>query len=160
MYYSYPQETLQEVPGEISLALSISGCTMSCKGCHSTETHTKDFGVELTLNEMQRLIDKHKYISCVLFYGGEWEITELIKRINIAKKANLKIALYTGFELSFFNNDFLSLLNYIKVGAYKYKLGGLENKNTNQKFYILKEGNISEDITKTFLKTKVKAKTI
>ena len=44
MFYSYPQEVLQEVPGEISLALSISGCPLRCKGCHSTETYKTDFG--------------------------------------------------------------------------------------------------------------------
>ena len=77
-------EVFQEVPGEISLALSISGCPLRCKGCHSTETYKTNFGTELTDTELDRLLEKHKHISCVLFYGGEWEISTLTKYLKTA----------------------------------------------------------------------------
>ena len=137
MFYSYPQEVLQEVPGEISLALSISGCPLRCKGCHSQETYKKDFGKELTEQELDKLLKKHKHISCVLFYGGEWEIDTLTKYLIKIKNMKLKTALYSGFELSFFSKEFLTNLDYIKVGEYKEKLGGLESENTNQQFIVL-----------------------
>lgn len=137
MYYSYPQIVLQEVPGEISLALSISGCPLRCNGCHSTETYNLKFGKELTEDELDGLLKKHKHISCVLFYGGEWEITTLTKYLKKIQAIGLKTALYTGFELSFFSNEFLKNLNFIKTGQYREKLGGLGKENTNQKFYIL-----------------------
>ena len=35
MYYYDFQVVLQEVPGEISLCFSISGCDKHCEGCHS-----------------------------------------------------------------------------------------------------------------------------
>lgn len=137
MYYSYPQIVLQEVPGEISLALSISGCPLRCKGCHSTETYDPEFGKELTEDELNRLLKKHKHISCVLFYGGEWEISILTTYLKKIQALGLKTALYTGFELSFFSKEFLKNLNFIKTGKYDEELGGIGKENTNQKFHIL-----------------------
>lgn len=137
MYYSYPQIVLQEVPGEISLALSISGCPLRCKGCHSTETYDPKFGKELTETELEALLKKYKHISCVLFYGGEWEISTLTKYLKKIQDIGLKTALYTGYEMSFFSKEFLTNLDYIKVGQYKEDLGGLGSENTNQKFIIL-----------------------
>jgi len=42
--YSYPQEVFQEIHGELTLALSISGCNLHCKGCHSSETWDQIMG--------------------------------------------------------------------------------------------------------------------
>lgn len=38
LYFSKTILTFQDVPNEISLALSISGCQLKCKGCHSSFT--------------------------------------------------------------------------------------------------------------------------
>ncbi len=70
--------------------------------------------------------------------------------IETVKNKGLKVALYSGFELSFFSKDFLSKIDFIKVGAYKKDLGGLSSKDTNQRFYILKDGDIEKDITTSF----------
>lgn len=134
MNYSYPQIVLQEVPDEISLALSISGCPLRCKGCHSTETYNPEFGQELNLEEINKLLSKHKHITCVLFYGGEWEPENLVKYLKYIKTKNLKTCLYTGFELSFIHKNILNNLDYIKTGRYIKELGGLGSENTNQKF--------------------------
>lgn len=146
MFYSYPQEVLQEVPGEISLALSISGCPLRCKGCHSTETYKSDFGTELTEDELNRLLKKHKHISCVLFYGGEWDFQTLTKMTEIVNKKGLKRALFTGYGISFFNREMLNKFDFIKVGKYDESLGGLSSKNTNQQFFKLKNGLIEEEV--------------
>ncbi|WXB47804.1 anaerobic ribonucleotide reductase small subunit [Vibrio phage VB_VaC_TDDLMA] len=137
MRYSYPQETLTEVPGEISLALSISGCDLGCKGCHSTETWNPNFGTELDEREMKRLLKKHKFCTCVVFYGGEWDIDNLQKMITMCHFYNKKVCLYTGRDLNYFSSDFLQSLDYIKVGKYIKELGGLQSRQTNQKFYDL-----------------------
>ena len=139
MNYSYPQIVLQEVPGEISLALSISGCSLHCKGCHSSETWDPNFGENLNKRELQRLIDKNTGISCVLFYGGEWAMPELLDLIRVVKLNNLKVALYTGEELEYFSDNFLRLLDYIKVGRYIQELGNLKSKKTNQRFIKIRE---------------------
>ena len=96
-------------------------------------------------------------ISCVLFLGGEWQIKQLIELLQIVKISNpsLKTCLYTGLELEeiigliqneinnqvdigwkyIFENN---LLDYLKTGRWIRELGGLDNKNTNQRFYKVK----------------------
>lgn len=144
MYFSYPQVVLQEVPDEISLALSISGCNLNCKGCHSSETFDPKFGEELSLSKLAQMIDHQKYITCVLFYGGEWLIEELEVFIDYVKSRNLKVCLFTGRNLEYFSVEFLSKLDFIKVGIYKENLGGLKSEQTNQKFIKLSQ-NLSKD---------------
>lgn len=144
MYFSYPQVVLQEVPDEISLALSISGCPLNCKGCHSSETFDPKFGEELSLSKLAQMIDHQKYITCVLFYGGEWLIEELEVFIDYVKSRNLKVCLFTGRNLEYFSVEFLSKLDFIKVGRYKENLGGLKSEQTNQKFIKLPQ-NLSKD---------------
>jgi len=139
LHYSSKQIVLQEVPDEISLALSISGCKLACKGCHSTETWNPKYGEELTENILQDLITRSKYITCVLFYGGEWQEDYLIKLLKLVKSNNLKTCLYTGLELNQISDNLLSNLTYIKTGRYIKELGGLESKTTNQKFIKISE---------------------
>lgn len=148
LYFSNPQIVLQEVPNEISLALSISGCPMACKGCHSKFTWQKNYGQELTDATLVDLITKNKHISCILFYGGEWQKNRLIELFSICKNFNKKICLYTGLDYEKVSNDLIAKLNFIKTGRYMESLGGLDKKTTNQKFYKLPE---KKDITSIFL---------
>jgi len=149
LHYSYSQVVLQEVPDEISLAISISGCPMKCKGCHSSFTWKKKLGKKLTSKEMKSLINKNKHITCVLFYGGDWDIIHLKRLIKIVKDKNLKVCLYTGRELNYFDFEFISSIDYIKTGRYIEKLGGITSNTTNQKFF---EINSEEIIEKEFPK--------
>lgn len=137
LYYSSPQIVVQEVPGELALALSISGCKKGCKGCHSKHTHLSTYGEPLTVEVLSNLISKHRHISCVLFYGGEWEVVELIRLLTLVKKKGKKTCLYTGEELEDISPQLLLHLDYIKVGAYVEALGGLESPTTNQRFLTL-----------------------
>jgi len=133
--YSYPQEVLQEIPGELSLALSISGCKLNCKGCHSAETWDKNFGEDLNVEHLLTLLKKYKHSTCVLFYGGEWDQPELLKMLKYLKIKGLKTALYTGEEIDYFNDEFIEYLDFIKVGPYIKELGGMGSLNTNQRLY-------------------------
>ena len=145
LYYSEPQVVLQEVPGELSLALSISGCPMRCEGCHSAPTRNPKHGTPLTSLELERLLNENKHISCVLFYGGEWQPKELQDLFEYIKKSyDLKICLYTGRKLEDVPKNLMPLLDFLKVGEYIEKLGGLESPNTNQRFYKLTEGGFVE----------------
>ena len=63
---------LQEVPDEISLAFSITGCPWRCEGCHSKNLW-EDTGRVLD-DDIYGIIDEHRdEISCVLFMGGDHE---------------------------------------------------------------------------------------
>jgi len=138
LYYSYPQVTFQEVPGELSLALSISGCQLNCKGCHSPETFNPTFGFPLLQEVLDGLLIKHKHISCVLFYGGEWQPDTLVHFLKRIQSKNIKTALYTGLSLEEVPKSILPHLNYIKVGKYDKDLGPLGSDTTNQQFIELK----------------------
>lgn len=152
MYYSSVQVVFQEVPNEISLAISISGCQLKCSGCHSAFTWDDTYGKPLTFEILSELINKYRgYITCLIFYGGEWELDTLTSFLNVAISHDLKTCLYTGLEISNFELHFLKSLSYIKTGRYNQQLGGLNSIKTNQKFYKLSSGNIIEDLTTSFI---------
>ena len=134
LYYSYPQVVLQDIPDELTLALSISGCPLRCKGCHSSFTHNPKFGNILTDQELHQLIQKNKYITAVLFYGGEWNPTRLIQLLQIPKEYNLLTALFSGHEPNQINKQILQHLDILKVGPYIQELGGLTSPQTNQRY--------------------------
>lgn len=110
---------------------------------------------QLTTEYLENRIKQYQdMISCVLFLGGEWKIKQLIELLQTVKNTNpsLKTCLYTGLELDeivelieqeinekveigwkyIFDNN---LLDYLKTGRWIRELGGLDNKNTNQRFY-------------------------
>ena len=91
MRYSGLQIVFQEIPDEISLALHVTGCPLRCKGCHSNDLWNADQGIELDPRYFNQLISQYsKYMSCVLFMGGEWELSTLISLIDIAKQRQKK----------------------------------------------------------------------
>jgi len=153
MNYSNPQIVFQEVPNEISLAISISGCDLACNGCHSAFTWDENYGKSLSLENIDILLKNYEgLISCFLFYGGEWNIKKLLPLIKYIKNKNLKICLYTGREISEINIELIELLDYLKTGRYLKNLGGLQNKKTNQKFYKINNGIILEELNYLFWK--------
>lgn len=132
--YLYYKEVFAEIPSEITLGVSISGCQVHCKGCHSRELW-EDKGTPLTIDELQRLLDKHKGISCLLLLGGEHDIDSLIELFQYAYK-KVKTAWYCGLDL--IPKDKLGILQYldwVKLGHYDQELGGLASSTTNQRFY-------------------------
>lgn len=145
MRYTSCQVVFQEVPNEISLAFSISGCSLRCKGCHSSELWNKNNGSILDKSVLIYIIGKYKnLISCVLFYGGEWD-DDLPALLDICREHNLKTCLYTGLDCV--NENIKYRLNYLKTGRWIQELGGLDSPSTNQRFYNL---DLDQEITKTF----------
>ena len=137
MYYYDFQVVFQEVPGEISLCFSISGCSLFCEGCHSPFLWKKGNGSLLTKEVYTSLLNQYSSLAtCVLFMGGEWHKEELVEMLRIAKNKKYKTCLYTG-EKSVSKNIY-NQLTWLKTGKWKQDLGGLESKLTNQKFVEIK----------------------
>lgn len=137
MFYYDFQIVLQEVPGEISLCFSISGCSIQCEGCHSPFLWKEGNGKLLTENTFDNVLNQYKgFASCVLFMGGEWREKELIKMLKSAKNKKFKTCLYTGEEKV--SKEIESELTWIKTGKWKQQLGGLDSETTNQKFTEIK----------------------
>jgi anaerobic ribonucleoside-triphosphate reductase activating protein len=142
--------SFQEVPDEISLCINISNCPCHCEGCHSPYL-AEDIGTELTWNELEKLIKNNIGISCVCFMGGDScpdYIEQLALFIKYQSWYPLKVAWYSG-KSSIPNDLDINLFNYIKVGPYIPKLGGLDKETTNQIMYKVDNGNLI-DITYRF----------
>ena len=147
MKYINYEITFAEVPDEISLCINISNCKFKCKGCHSPWLW-EDTGEKLTPFKLYELLKNNKGISCVCFMGGELpDILFFSMGVKFFNK-NLKVAWYTGSKDIPKN---LRWFDYIKIGPYIEELGGLDNPNTNQRFYKVCD-NTLEDITYKFWK--------
>lgn len=141
MNYNSIDIIFSEVPNEISLAFTITGCSLRCKGCHSSYLWDSNNGIELTKNNYISLLNKYNgYITCVVFMGGEWDKKELIEFFKIAASRNLKTCLYTGEES--ISYEIQDVLTFLKTGKYIPELGGLNKINTNQIFKNVKTGEI------------------
>ncbi|WP_134055767.1 anaerobic ribonucleoside-triphosphate reductase activating protein [Rheinheimera aquimaris] len=133
------QIVFQEVPGEVSLAFTIAGCPLGCKGCHSSYSWRADQGSALTPRYLQQRLDSYKgLISCVLFLGGEWQHDALIALLELSRSANLNTCLYTG--LDDVSPALKQRLTYLKTGRWHADRGGLDSPHTNQTFTDLRTG--------------------
>lgn len=141
--------SFQEVPDEISLCINISNCPCHCEGCHSPYL-AEDIGNPLGYWTLNHLIKTNKGITCVCFMGGdsdpEW-IDILAFRVR-RDFPDLKIGWYSGRQ-HLPSNFPIQHFDYIKVGPYIPKLGGLDKETTNQIMYKVDNGNLI-DITYRF----------
>ncbi len=139
MLYYYAEDVVwQEVPGETSLAFTISGCPLGCKGCHSAQSWPATAGLALTPTVLQqKLIQYQGLISCVLFLGGEWQPAQLLLLLQLCKQQQLKTCLYTG--LDFPPAELLPLLDFVKTGRWQAEHGPLGTVGSNQRFFDLNQ---------------------
>lgn len=141
MKYLSSQITFQEVPDEISLSFLITGCSLRCPGCHSSDSWNSQRGQELTEEKLVQLIEKYRRgLTCILFMGGEWYQRELISLLKVAQRFGLKTCLYTGLDQV--SEDLKQELTFLKTGSYRKELGGLASLITNQKLIEVETGKV------------------
>lgn len=146
----------EEIPKEISLAINITNCPCHCVGCHS-KFLWEDTGIDLTTDELDRLIDKNDGITAICLMGGDIApsiVSALAEYIHEVR--HLKVGWYSGMD-ELCKDVNLNYFDYVKIGHYDYKVGGLDKTTTNQRLYevIHDENNKLNDITKMFWKKKV-----
>lgn len=143
----------QEIPNEVTLAINISNCPNRCKGCHSPYL-MDNIGEPLNEEVLSQLLCKYgASITCVCFMGGDAdpkEIDWLAFFLRNQAISPVKVGWYSGrdklpIDISIHNFD------YIKIGPYIEKLGGLKSSNTNQRLYQIIGGEL-KDITNCFWK--------
>ena len=142
MKYTDTAIVFSEFPNEISLAINISNCPCHCIGCHSAYL-ANDIGSELNKDVLKELIIKNDGITCVGFMGGDAspsivnELAEFVKD----EFPKLKTGWYSGRD---FLSDKIDIdnFNFIKLGPFIPEHGPLNNKNTNQRFYKIIDGNL------------------
>ncbi|MGP9801496.1 anaerobic ribonucleoside-triphosphate reductase activating protein [Rheinheimera sp. NSM] len=133
------QIAFQEVPGEVSLAYTIAGCPLGCKGCHSSYSWHSGQGAALSSSYLQQRLQTYQgLISCVLFLGGEWQPQTLLPLLMMVRSAGLNSCLYTG--LDDVSPALKQQLTYLKTGRWLAERGGLNSPNTNQVFTDLRTG--------------------
>ncbi len=141
----------QEVPGEVSLAINISGCPCHCPGCHSGYL-AGDIGTPLTGEELDRLVEREaEGVTCVALMGGDAspaEVSGLARHIKECHPA-LRVAWYSGRTVVSGEID-RRYFDYIKVGPYISHLGPLNSRTTNQRMYRRAKDGTMEDITHLF----------
>lgn len=153
--YLYTKQIFSEIPGEITLGISISGCQIHCNGCHSRELW-EDKGTQLTRKRLESLIIDNQGITCLLLLGGEHDIENLINLFYYVSVTfpKIKTAWYCGLDMiPKDKEEILDYLDYVKTGHFDINLGGLDSKDTNQKLYEIKHtpmGNELNDITYKF----------
>jgi anaerobic ribonucleoside-triphosphate reductase activating protein len=134
----------QEVPDEVTLAINISGCPNHCKGCHSPYL-MEDIGEMLSCEVLAELLMKYKKsITCVCFMGGDSDPVAVDKFAAFVRRGTsnqVKTAWYSG-RSHFPENCTLENFNYIKLGPYIERLGGLDSPNTNQRFFKIEKDSI------------------
>ena len=147
MKYYNAMVVFEEIPNEITLAINITNCPCHCKGCHS-KFLWDDVGTELTIDELERLLDKNDGITTVCFMGGDADpktVCALAEYVHDVKK--LKVGWYSGMDEYYKDIDF-KWFDYIKLGHYNEELGGLNKKTTNQKLYQLIKTKFDDGIYK------------
>ena len=134
----------QEIPDEITLAVNISCCPNRCPGCHSPWLW-EEGGEPMTEKMLRNLIESYSSaITCFCFMGGDAEPTE-VERISMWIKKEypgIKTAWYSGREEIPHGFD-VSCLDFLKLGPYIERLGGLKSPETNQGLYkVSREGKL------------------
>ncbi|MBT1063411.1 anaerobic ribonucleoside-triphosphate reductase activating protein [Bowmanella sp. Y26] len=136
-----PQICFQEVPDQVSLAFSVTGCPLRCSGCHSQDSWDPKVGEALTPARFRVYLSRYQHlIDCVLFFGGEWHPDALQTLLDIAHQQGLKTCLYTGMDKV--PARLTRRLDYLKTGRWLANRGGLSSPNTNQRFMELASGNL------------------
>ena len=153
--YLYCKEIFKEIPNEITLGISISGCQIHCVGCNQRELW-EDKGTPLDVETLCGLLNQHNGITCLLLLGGEHDIDTLTELFMYAHK-RVKTAWYSGFDtVPRKHMGIYQYLDFIKLGHFDMELGGLDSPTTNQRLYMLEhqgDGNYWQtDITPLFWK--------
>ncbi len=132
--YSNYDIVFQEVPNETTLVFNVTGCPHKCEGCHSD--YLWNYFGENLIDTMSEVIDKYSgMITCVCLMGGDQNLEDIKQALDIIKSKDLKTCLYSGLNSLDCFMSFVEKFDYLKIGSYMKALGGLDNPNTNQRFY-------------------------
>lgn len=148
------KEVFAEIPDEITLAISISGCPIQCKGCHS-QYLWEDVGQELSTEVLSELLRKHLGVSCLCLMGGDQDPAEVNRLLrHVRENGSIRTAWYSGRK-DLDEGMELCNLDYVKLGPWVAERGPLSSRDTNQRLYrITREGDgyRYEDLTPRFWK--------
>ena len=131
--------TLTEIPNQVSMFFEIGNCSTHCEGCHSQELWDTNPCKDMVSPEeiLQRIGLYSGYITAVLFMGGQRnhiDFEQFVEQVIGPSSKVMPVGIYMG---DWEKNDLLLAFRYcrwIKLGKYERDLGGLDKKETNQRF--------------------------
>ena len=137
----------QEIPGETTLAVNITGCPFRCKGCHSPHLW-EDTGEPLSQEALRTLYERYSSgVTCIALMGGDADPAEVSSLAGFIKDGlHLKSAWYSGAP-ALSDKVEVRNFNFIKVGPYQEEHGGLKSEDTNQRLYAVAQDGTLTDIT-------------
>ncbi|MDR3119106.1 MAG: anaerobic ribonucleoside-triphosphate reductase activating protein [Mediterranea sp.] len=140
----------QEIPNEITLAINLTGCPNSCKGCHSPHL-MENAGTVLDRDSLDVLLDTYGgAVTCVCFMGGDAspkEVEALAGYVRNKTGGRMKTGWYSG-KPALPKDCLLEHFDYIKLGPYIEHLGGLDSAATNQRLYRIDNGTMIDETSR------------
>ncbi|MCQ2299167.1 MAG: anaerobic ribonucleoside-triphosphate reductase activating protein [Bacteroidales bacterium] len=147
--YTTTDIVFSEVPDEVSLAITISGCPNRCPGCHSPQLQ-QAIGTTLDNAALDKLIAPYENaVTCVCLMGGDAEPSQVVALAKHIKQSHpqLRTAWYSGRDLMPQGEEYL---DYVKLGAYRASFGPLDSPTTNQRMLKRIADGRRKDITEFF----------
>lgn len=117
------KDSIVDGPG-LRFVIWTQGCGHKCPGCHNSETHDFNAGVEISVDSIKERItelSKNKSYQGVTFSGGDpmYQIEELTELARHAQECGLDVWVYTGFTFEYLlkneKEKFLKSLEHIDV---------------------------------------------
>tara|TARA_B100001564_G_scaffold76948_1_gene61534 strand:+ start:11683 stop:12261 length:579 start_codon:yes stop_codon:yes gene_type:complete len=97
----------------------VQGCTLACKGCWNTQYWSAKGGNEIQVSQLLKEIQSLDDIEGITLLGGEplQQPKASLELIKGAKSLGLSVFLYTGYELSEFDETMLACFNLSDIAV-------------------------------------------
>lgn len=161
-YLGIPFITFEEFPDEIALCLNISNCPGTCECCSEPELR-EDKGIELTKEEIDRIIEDHPGVSLIGFMGGDNDHDAILQLSMYIHTKGIKVGMYSGFD--YLDMRLANELDCYKIGRFIMPKGSIETWSEqtcgpivfpfSNQIYFEKHGNKLVDATYKFRKKKI-----
>lgn len=137
-----------ELPGEVTLAINLTGCPNRCPGCHSPHLRA-DAGRVLDEPELRALLLRYGgSVTCLCLMGGDAEPSQVARLAGVARQA-MPHLWYSGRD-RLPEGIAPQAFDYIKLGGWVEALGPLSSPATNQRMYRVGADGALTDITERF----------
>lgn len=92
------KESIVDGPG-FRYVVFTQGCDRKCPDCHNPQTHDRNGGYDIDINELFNMIKENPLLDGVTFSGGEpfYQPDELAKIGAMCHNIGLNIITYTGY---------------------------------------------------------------
>ena len=108
----------------INYVLFVQGCNHRCPHCHNPSTWDFNGGVDMPIADIQADIERFlPLISGLTLSGGDpvYQLDDAIELARWAKTIDLKVTLYTGFELNQIQLPSPSPFDFIIDGCFEFE---------------------------------------